>query len=135
MNCGKLRDEMDDYPKLPSLFSGGFMSAADQLYDQAIELQQAGNLEEAVGKLEGLLRDSPDYALAHAALSVFYGKLDRHDEAVEHARKVCQLEPDDPFSYMAMSIVCQRAGKTAEAEQAMTESIHKQWEMRQKTPS
>jgi predicted Zn-dependent protease len=108
------------------------MPLADQLYDEAIELQQAGKLDEAVGKLENLLGETPDYALAHAALSVFYGKLDRHEEAVEHARKVCVLEPDDPFSYMALSIVCQRAGKTTEAEQAMTQSIHKQWEQRQK---
>jgi Flp pilus assembly protein TadD len=111
------------------------MPSVDQLYDEAIELQQAGKLEEALGKLEELASGSPDYALAHAALSVFYGKLDRPEEALEHARKVCQLEPDDPFSYMALSIVCQRAGKTTEAEQAMTQSIHKQWELRQKTPS
>ena len=26
--------------------------------------------------------DHPDYALAHSALSVFYQKLERHDEAV-----------------------------------------------------
>ena len=58
------------------------MPTVDQLYDEAIELQQAGKLEEAVGKLEALVVDHPDYALAHAGLSVFYGKLGRHDEAV-----------------------------------------------------
>jgi predicted Zn-dependent protease len=109
------------------------MSSADQRYDEAIELQQAGKLEEAVGKLESLLAEFPDYALAHAALSVFYGKQDRHAEAAEHAQKVCELEPDDPFSYMALSIVCQRAGKNLEAEQAMTQAVHKQWELRQKS--
>ena len=62
------------------------MPTVDQRYDEAIDLQQAGKLEEAVGKLEALVADHPDYALAHAALSVFYGKLGRQDEAVEHAR-------------------------------------------------
>ncbi|MGA2069269.1 MAG: tetratricopeptide repeat protein [Thermoguttaceae bacterium] len=104
------------------------MLTVDKLYDEAIALQQAGNLEEAVGKLEALAADHPDYALAHAALGVFYGKLGRHDEAVERARKVCQLEPDDPFSYMAMSLVCQRAGRIPEAEQAMNEALARQWE-------
>ncbi len=108
------------------------MSTADQLYDNAIDLQQAGKLEEAVGKLEELIVTFPDYALAHAGLSVFYGKLGRLAEAVEHARKVCQLEPDDPFNYMALSLICQRAGLLPEAEAAMTETLHRQWAARQK---
>jgi Flp pilus assembly protein TadD len=103
------------------------MPTVDQLYDEAIQQQQAGMLQEAVGKLEGLAVAHPDYALAHAALGVFYGQLGRHDAAVEHARKVCQLEPDDPFSYMALSLVCQRAGRTPEAEQAMSEALARQW--------
>ena len=106
------------------------MPTVDQLYDEAIELQQAGKLEEAVGKLEGLVVDHPDYALAHAALSVFYGKLGRQDEAVEHAQRVCELEPDDPFSFMAMSLICQRAGRIPEAEQAMGMAMEKQWAAR-----
>jgi Flp pilus assembly protein TadD len=106
------------------------MPTPDKLYDEAIELQQAGKLEEAVGKLEELAAASPDYALAHAALSVFYGKAGRHEEAIEHARKVCQLEPEDPFSHMALSLICQRAGRLAEAEQAMSEAMEKQWAAR-----
>jgi Flp pilus assembly protein TadD len=108
------------------------MPNADQLYDEAINLQQAGNLEEAVSKLESLVVEHPDFGLAHAGLSAFYSKQSRHAEAVEHAQKVCELEPDDPFSYMAMSLVCQRAGMIPEAEQAMALSMRKQWEARQK---
>jgi len=103
------------------------MPTVDQLYDEAISLQQAGSLEEAVGKLESLVVAHPDYALAHAALSVFYGKQGRQDEAVEHAQRVCELDPDDPFSFMAMSLICQRAGRNAEAEQAMGMAMEKQW--------
>jgi Flp pilus assembly protein TadD len=103
------------------------MPTVDQLYDEAIELQQAGKLEEAVGKLEALLIDRPDFALAHAALGVFYGKLGRQDEAVEHAQCVCELDPDDPFSFMAMSLICQRAGRIPEAEQALGLAMQKQW--------
>ncbi|MGD0897216.1 MAG: tetratricopeptide repeat protein [Thermoguttaceae bacterium] len=108
------------------------MPTPDKLYDEAIELQQAGKLEEAVARLEELAAVEPDYALAHAALSVFYGKLGRHDEAIEHGQKVCQLEPDDPFSYMAMSLICQRAGRPVEAEDAMNQALAKQWAARNK---
>jgi tetratricopeptide (TPR) repeat protein len=103
------------------------MSTVHQQYDEAIELQQQGKLEEAVAKLTAILGEQPDYALAHAALSVFYGKLGRHDEAIEHAKKVCELEPDDSFSFMAMSLICQRAGRLPEAEQALGLAMQKQW--------
>jgi len=91
-------------------------------YDEAITLQQEGNLEEAVDKLQGLVKEHPDYALAHAALSVFQSTLNRHDEAVAHAQKVAQLEPNDPFSFVALSLICQKAGKIPEAEQALMQA-------------
>ena len=103
------------------------MPSADQIYDQAVELKEAGKLEAAISKLEELISEHPDHAMAHAGLSVYYGKLDRHKDAVEHAQKVCELEPDDPFSYIALSLVCQKAGDRAEAEKAMQLAMEKQW--------
>ena len=103
------------------------MPSADERYDEAIALQEAGNLDGAIEKLESLAADEPDFVLAHAGLSAFYSKLERHDEAVRSGEKVCMLDPDDPFSHMAMSLVCQKAGKLAEAEKAMGESMQKQW--------
>lgn len=103
------------------------MPTVAQRYDEAIQLQQAGKLEEAVGQLEAIAAEQPDFALAHAALGVFCGKLGRQDEAVEHAKKVCELEPDDSFSFIAMSLVCRKAGRLAEAEQALAAAMQKQW--------
>lgn len=109
------------------------MSSEVERYDEAIQLQQNGQLDEAVAKLEQLAADHPDYALAHAALSVFYQKLDRNDEAVEHAAKVCELEPEDPFSFIAMSTICQKAGRIAEAEQALAKAHQAQMASHQQT--
>lgn len=106
------------------------MPTAEDRYDEAIALKEAGNLEEAVAQLEKLVEDEPDYALAHAGLSAFYSKLDRHEQAVEHAQKVCELDPEDPFSYMSKSLICQKAGRIAEAEQALTQAMEKQWAAR-----
>ena len=106
------------------------MPTIEERYDEAVALQQDGNLEAAAAELERLVADAPDYALAHAGLSAFYSKLARHDEAVEHGRKVCELEPDDAFSFMAMSLVCQRAGRIPEAEEAMNRAMELQWAAR-----
>jgi predicted Zn-dependent protease len=106
------------------------MPTVDERYDEAIDLQQAGKLDEAVGILESLIVEQPDYVLAHAALGVFYGKLGRVDEAVEQAQQVCKLEPNDPFNFMALSMISQRAGKIPQAEQAMSAAMEKQFAAR-----
>ncbi|MGQ9575996.1 MAG: tetratricopeptide repeat protein [Thermoguttaceae bacterium] len=95
------------------------MPTSDTLYDEAIELQQRGQIEAAVGKLQQLVQQDPGFALAYSALSVFASQQNRHDEAIQYAQKVCQLEPDDPFSFTALSLVCQKAGRMIEAEQAL----------------
>jgi tetratricopeptide (TPR) repeat protein len=79
------------------------------LYDEADRLKDAGELDQAVAKLNEALQADPKYALAHAALAVVLQKRGRHEEAIQHAQRVCELEPDDPFSYTALSVTYQRA--------------------------
>jgi tetratricopeptide (TPR) repeat protein len=79
------------------------------LYDEADKLKDDGKLDEAAAKLNEALQADGNYALAHSALAVVLQKLGRHDEAIAHARKVCELEPSDPFSFTALSVTYQRA--------------------------
>ncbi|HEX3997405.1 MAG TPA: tetratricopeptide repeat protein [Pirellulales bacterium] len=95
------------------------MPTHEEMYDAAISMKDEGKLDEAVAKLEELLRQAPEYALAHSALAVLFTKLKRHDEAIAHAQRVCQIEPNDAFSFTALSVTLQRAGKIPEAEDAM----------------
>ena len=78
-------------------------------YDGAIELMEQGKHEEAIEKLTQLLAEDADYVLAHLALAVLYGKLEKHDEAVQHGQRACELEPDDAFNFTALSVTCVRA--------------------------
>ena len=87
------------------------MPTNEQLYDEADRLKDDGKLDEAVAKLGELIVQDPNYALAHSALAVIYGRLKRHDEAVKHGLKVCELEPNDPFSFTAMSVTYQRQAR------------------------
>jgi predicted Zn-dependent protease len=95
------------------------MATNEEMYDEADKLKDAGKLDEAAAKLDALLAQAPDYALAHSAMAVICTKLKRHDEAIKHALRTCELEPEDAFSFTALSVTFQRAGKIPEAEDAM----------------
>lgn len=105
------------------------MSTPVELYNQADQLKADGKLEEAVAKFNEAIEVDPTYSLAHAALAVTMQRLGKHEQAIEHGKKVCELAPDDPFSFTAMSVTYQRAyagtGDTsyiALAEEAMEKS-------------
>jgi tetratricopeptide (TPR) repeat protein len=85
------------------------MSDPIALYDQADKLKDEGKIEESAAKLKEALAADPSYELAHSALAVVLQKLGKHDEAIDHARRACELEPNDPFSFTALSVTYQRA--------------------------
>lgn len=95
------------------------MPTPDEMYTEASQLKSAGKLEEAVTKLQEILKVAPDHVLTHSALGVHLQKLGRPDEAIVHARRVTELEPNDPFSFTQLSVIFQRCGKIPEAEDAM----------------
>src|SRR5215471_1168378 len=95
------------------------MPESHVLYDEADKLKDAGKLDEAVAKLNELLVTDPNYSLAHCALARIYTRMKRHQEAIGHALRACELEPNEPFNFTALSVTFQQAGKIPEAEEAM----------------
>ena len=85
------------------------MSEEVRLYDEADKHKAAGELEQAVAKLQEALQINDQYALAHSALAVVLQRMGKHEEALVHARRVAELQPMDPFSYTALSVTYQRA--------------------------
>lgn len=98
------------------------MTSPDDRYSAAESLKNEGKLAEAVASLEGLVADEPGFTLAHSALAAWCTRLERHEEAIGHARRACELEPNDPFSYTALSVACMRGGRITEAEDALARS-------------
>jgi Flp pilus assembly protein TadD len=98
------------------------MTTREERYEAAEALKNAGDLPAAVAALEAAVAADPDYALAHSALAAWCTRLERHEEAIRHARRVCELEPADPFSFTALSVACMRGGRIAEAEEALARS-------------
>jgi Flp pilus assembly protein TadD len=93
-----------------------------KLYDAAMKLKSAGNLEGCVEALKHIITIDPKHVQTHMALGVHLQKLGRFDEAIAHATRVTELEPNDPFSFTQLSVICQRCGKIFEAEDAMAKA-------------
>ncbi|MFN0198809.1 MAG: hypothetical protein ACKVT0_18835 [Planctomycetaceae bacterium] len=95
------------------------MTLSDQMYNEAMKLKNDGDLAGCVAKLEEILASDPDNVLTHSALGVHLQKIGRNDEAIQHALRVTELEPNDAFSFTQLSVIYQRCGKIPEAEAAM----------------
>lgn len=91
----------------------------DQQYDAANRLKEAGDLEGCVAALQEILKTAPDHEQTHMALGVHLQKLGRPEEAIQHAQRVAELNPNDAFSFTQLSVIYQRCGRIMEAEDAM----------------
>ncbi len=95
------------------------MADLHQMYDDAINLKEQGDLDGAVAKLKEILALDDTYALAHTALAVYLQKLGDFEEAIRHAIRVTDLEPNDSLSFTQLSVIYQRCGMIPQAEQAL----------------
>jgi Flp pilus assembly protein TadD len=102
------------------------MATPNELYDQAVDLRDKDDKPAAIAKLEEAVAADPAFAIGHGMLAKLYADLAESDKAIEHARKVVELEPDDTFSYTALSVIYQRCGKIPEAEHAKAIAFNKQ---------
>jgi Tfp pilus assembly protein PilF len=102
------------------------MPTPNELYDQAVDLKDKGDREGAVSRLEDAIAIDPKFTIAHGMLAKLFADLAQTDEAIAHAKKVVELEPDDTFSYTALSVIYQRCGKIPEAEHAKPIAYNKQ---------
>jgi Flp pilus assembly protein TadD len=102
------------------------MPTAHELYDRAVDLRDKGDKPGAIAILEEAVAADPEFTIGHGMLAKLYVDLAESDKAIAHARKVVELEPDDTFSYTALSVIYQRCGKIPEAEQAKALAYQKQ---------
>lgn len=95
------------------------MPTPDEMYDEAVQLKDQNNLDGAIAKLREILAIDQKHVLAHSALAVNLQKAGSFEEAIQHATRVTELEPNDPFSFTQLSVIYQRCGRIPEAETAM----------------
>ena len=111
------------------------MSTVNELYKAHEQLKREGKNDEAITKLEELLKQDEKHVLAHLALSVLYGKANQHELAVTHAEKAVEIEPQDTFNWTALSTTYQKAFEATRdrqfifrAEDAKQRAAQMQWQ-------
>jgi Tfp pilus assembly protein PilF len=111
------------------------MPTVNELYKEFEQLKRAAKFDEAIAKLQELLKQDEKHVLSHLALAVLYGKVGKHDLAVTHAEKAVEIEPQDTFNWTALSTTYQRAFEGTQdrqyiyrAEEAKARSQAMQWQ-------
>ena len=94
----------------------------DIMYDEAIAKYRAGDTDAAIEMLRQLLVKDSDYMLAHNALGAIYSRQGKVDQAIEHAKRVCEIAPEDNFGYAILSSLCLKNGRREEAEEALMQA-------------
>lgn len=85
------------------------MSDPIQLETEAGQLRSEGKYQEAAEKLLEAVATDPSFVRGHLALAVTYHMMGDYPKSIEHGEKACELEPNDPFNFTALSVTYRRA--------------------------
>lgn len=94
------------------------MSGVRALYREAFEHFANDRLDEAIAGYRRAIEADDSFALAWNGLSMACRQKGDLDAALEAARKLVELEPEDPLSHTNLSILLQTMGRIPEAEDA-----------------
>src|SRR5215831_14541926 len=89
---------------------------AEDHYYAALDLMADGQLDKAVDAYRESLAADQTFTEAMHGLARALQDLERYDEAIEVAKKIAELDPDDVLAHTSLSVLYQKKGMIAEAE-------------------
>jgi Flp pilus assembly protein TadD len=95
---------------------GNDRQLAEDHYYNALDLFADGKQDEAVAEYCKSIEADPTFTEAMHGLARAYQDLERYDEAIEIAKRIAQLDPDDILAHTSLSILYQKKGMVPEAE-------------------
>jgi tetratricopeptide (TPR) repeat protein len=96
-------------------------------YQQGMEFFAQERLDDAVAAYEKALVEDPNYADALHALAMTYAHQDKLDAAIDIAKRLISVAPDDELAYTSLSMFYQQKGMIAEAEEIAAKSRTLGW--------
>jgi Flp pilus assembly protein TadD len=93
------------------------VSDARQLYKEGFGHFAAGRVAEAVALYRRALESDPRLPIAWNGLAMALARQGDLDGAIEAARRLVELEPEDPLSHTSLSRFYMQKGMIAEAEE------------------
>jgi len=92
------------------------MSEARALYKSGIEHFAAGRTDEAIAAYRSALDLNGELAMAWNGLAMALAKSGQLEAALAAAQRYVELEPEEPLAHTSLSVLYQRLGRIAEAE-------------------
>jgi tetratricopeptide (TPR) repeat protein len=89
---------------------------AEDHYYAALDLMAEGQAERAVEEFQESLAADGTFGEAMHGLTRALEDLNRLDEAIEMAKRLCEIEPDEVLPHTRLSILYQKKGMVPEAE-------------------
>ncbi len=89
---------------------------AEDLYYSGLDLMAEGELEKAVAAYRKSLEADPTFTETMHGLARALQDLERLDEAIEVAKRIAELDPDDVLAHTSLSVLYQKKGMIDEAE-------------------
>ena len=89
---------------------------AEDHYYAALDLLADGQPEQAVEAFRNALSSDPTHSEAMHGLARALQDLNRFDEAIEVAKKMAEMDPDDVLAHTSLSVLYQKKGMIPEAE-------------------
>ncbi|HZR80230.1 MAG TPA: tetratricopeptide repeat protein [Candidatus Binatia bacterium] len=103
------------------------MADKEELYDSGLDLAFEGDFRGAIEKYRSALALDPSYVDAVHALAMAHKELGQLDEAIEVAKRLCELAPDDILAHTSLSQFYQMKGMIPEAEAASARAKVLDW--------
>jgi tetratricopeptide (TPR) repeat protein len=73
-------------------------------------------MDEAIARYREAIAIDADFADAWQGLALALNDVQRHAEAIEAGKRLCELTPDDVLAHTTLSRIYQAAGMVPEAE-------------------
>ena len=91
----------------------------NKLLQQGFTHFSHNEFEQAAALFEQALEIDPSFDLACNALAESYNRMGRLEDAIHTAKKLVELNPDDPMAHTALSRLYVQKGLIREAEEEM----------------